>query len=160
MNIRFRGAVIRYYDTRKDDGGAYTRIYMTARADKDVRKKMTWDEAGEDGWPGEGVKQGKLSGTLSATTLILTPNDKELSKHEIEIGCNKVSDFSFSVEHDAEGNRKSLSIQFVVRSNHPDASVKVDRYFRNIQDALGELKVDYTKQEKLPLGDEEAVEEE
>jgi hypothetical protein len=160
MNIKFTGAQVRFYDTRKDDGGAYTRIYMTARAGKDVRKKMAWDEAGDEAWPGEGVKQGKLSGMLSATTLILTPNDKELSKHEIEIGCNKVSDFSFSVEHDAEGNRKSLSIQFVVRSNHPDASVKIDRYFRNIQDALGELKVDYTKQEKLPLGEDESEAEE
>ncbi len=159
MNIRFRGAQVRYYDTRKDDGGAYTRIYMTARADKDARKKMAWDDAGEDGWPGEGVKQGKLSGILSATNFILTPSDKELSKHEIDTGCNKISDFSFSVEHDAEGNRKSLSIQFVVRSNHPDASQKIDRYFRNIQDALGELKVDYTKQEKLPLGEEAATEE-
>jgi len=159
VNIRFRGAQVRYYDTRKDDGGAYTRIYMTARADKEVRKKMTWDEVGDEAWPGEGVKQGKLSGVLSATNLILTPNDKELSKFEIEIGCNKVSDFSFSVEHDAEGNRKSLSIQFVVRSNHPDASQKIDLYFRNIQDALGELKVDYTKQEKLPLEEEGAAEE-
>jgi hypothetical protein len=159
MNIRFRGAVMRYYDTRSDDGGAYTRIYMTARADKDVRKKMTWDESGDEAWPGEGVKQGKLAGTLSSTTLIFTPNDKELAKHEIEIGCNKVSDFSFSVETDSEGNRKSLSIQFVVRSNHPDASVKADRYFRNVQSAVGELKVDYTKQEKLPLDEGEPAEE-
>lgn len=157
MNIRFRGAQVRYYDTRKDDGGAYCRIYMTARADREVRKKLAWDEA--EAWPGEGVKQGKLSGILSATTLILTPNDKELQKFEIEIGCNKVSDFTFGVEYDAEGNRKSLSIQFVVRSNHPDASQKIDRYFRNIQDALGELKVDYTKQEKLPLEEEAPTEE-
>lgn len=151
MNIRFRGTQVRYYDTRKDDGGAYTRIYCTALSDKEIRKKMNWDHTGAEEWPGEGVKQGKLSGIISATNLILTPNDKELQNHEIDIGCNKVSDFSFAVEHDGEGNRKSLLISFVVRSQHPDASAKIDRYFRNIQDALGELKIDYIKQEKLPL---------
>lgn len=168
MQIRFRGAQVRYYDTRKDDGGAYTRIYFSARADQEVRKKMKWGITQDDKdrdvicdpWPAEGEKSGKLSGTLSATSFILTPKDAELGKHEIEVECSKVYDFSFSVEYDSDGNRKGLLIQFVVRSTAKESSVKIDRYFRNIQDALGELKVDYEKQDKLDLGaNEEATEE-
>jgi hypothetical protein len=162
MNIRFRSASVRYYDTRKDDGGAYCRIYMTARADSEVRKKMGWGCVGEgkeltDPWPSDGERSGKLLGTLSANNFILTPKDTELRKHEIDVGCNKVSDFAFTVENDSNGNRKGVMISFVVRSSHPDASIKIDRYFRSIQDGLGDLKIDYIKQENLPL--EEVAEE-
>lgn len=165
MNIRFRGATVRYYDTRKDDGGAYCRIYFSARADQEVRKKMGWGitqdpkkgDIVSDPWPSVGEQSGKLAGVLSSNTFILTPKDKELSKHEVEIACHKVSDFAFKVETDSNGNTKGVTINFCVRSSSPEASVKIDRYFRNIQDALGELKIDYVKQETLPL--EEAAEE-
>lgn len=169
MNIRFRGAEVRYYDTRKDDGGVYCRIYFSARADKEVRGKMEWgvakDENGKelvaDPWPAVGENSGKLSGNLSASSMILTPKDSALSKFEINgLVINKVSDFTWTAENDSEGRRKSVRINFIVRSSAPDASAEIDAYFRALGDGLGELKIDYSKQDRLPGADAEQEEEE
>lgn len=147
-SIVFRGAFIRYFDGRQEEGGAFVRIHMTSEFTTPVMEEMGWDD------PGGSVTDAKLSGELHATHLVLTPGDKQLRQSEIQFDIRDVGDFKMvSVEKD-ETKRREL--RFVVRSSAADTAGLVDGYIRQIGEHQGVLRVSYTKQEELPLETAEA----
>lgn len=141
--ITFRGAVLRYCDLRHEEGGKFVRLHMTADYTDVVRKEMEWDEVPES------VTQAKLTGKLAASQMVLTPNGRELARHEIQIACNEVSDFTFVRVTEDESSREEL--RFIVRSNQPGAAAMVEGYIENIGKGAGQLRVGYEVQSNLPI---------
>lgn len=140
-SIIFRGAWIRYFDGRQEEGGAFVRIHMTAEFTKPVMDEMGWED------PGGSITDGKLEGELHATHFVLTPTD--LRAEAIKFDIRSVEDFKVVTIEKDEVRRREL--RFVVRSSASDAAALVDGYIRKIGDHQGALKVSYTKQETFPL---------
>jgi hypothetical protein len=140
--ITFRGARIRYFDGRQEEGGAFVRIHMTSEFSTPVMDAMDWTD------PGTSVTDAKLEGELHATNFVLTPGDKQLAGHEIQFDIRSVEDFKVvTVQEKESSSRREL--RFVVRSSAEDVAAKVDQYLRRIGDHQGLLAVSYTKQEQL-----------
>ena len=140
----FRGASVRYSDTRMDESGVFSRIYMTAAFSDPVREEMGW------GAPPEGFTSAKLEGRLNATHIILTPNSKELRQHELQIDVNEISDFQFARVKNEGSESTSTEVRFVVRTAVDGAAALIEQYLRKIGKSEGQLRVNYEKQEELP----------
>jgi hypothetical protein len=143
-SITFRGAHIRYYDGRLEEGGAFVRIHMTTDFSQPVMEEMDWED------PGSSVMSAKLEGQLLATHLVLTPGDAKLRKEEVQFDISEVLDFN--VASVKEGDSRGRELRFIVRSSAAGVAAIVEQYVRRVGDHQGALKVSYTKQEELPLG--------
>lgn len=142
--ITFRGAHIRYFDGRQEEGGAFVRVHMTADLSTPVMESMEWDD------PGPSVTEAKLDGELHATHLILTPGDKMLRDREIQFDIRTVEDFKMvRVKAGEDSTRREL--RFVARSSAPGVAAMIDDYIRIIGEHQGVCRVSYVKQEELPL---------
>ncbi len=148
-SIIFRGAWIRYFDGRHDEGGAFIRIHMTSEFTQPVINNMGWDD------PGHSVSSANLEGEILATHLILTPGDDKLGGHQIQFDIKSIEDFKVVTVEKDEVRRREL--RFVVGSSSPDVAALVDNYIRRIGEHQGALKVSYTKQEELPLEEKTAA---
>jgi hypothetical protein len=140
--ITFRGARIRYFDGRQEEGGAFVRIHMTSEFSTTVMEAMGWTD------PGASVTDAKLEGELHATNFVLTPGDKQLVGHEIQFDIRSVEDFKVVTVHEKESSSRR-ELRYVVRSSAEDVAAMVDSYIRRIGDHQGLLAVSYTKQQEL-----------
>lgn len=140
--ITFRGAFIRYFDGRQEEGGAFVRIHMTSEFSTPVMEAMEWTD------PGTSVTDAKLEGELHAINFVLTPGDKQLAAHEIQFDIRSVEDFKVVTVHEKESSSRR-ELRYVVRSSASDVAAKVDQYIRRVGDHQGALVVSYTKQEEL-----------
>lgn len=146
QKLIFRGALIRYVDLRQDDeAGLFRRIHFTADLSDTVCEAMEWGE------PSEGLTQGKLLGELTATHLILTPNSKQLRQHELQLDVNEVSDFQFFRVKGDDGESTRTELRFIARSVSKGAGALLENYMELIGKGMGQLRIAYEKQEKLPL---------
>lgn len=145
-NMTFRGVEISNFDVRSDEGGQFVRIHFRSDYSDTVAQKMNWPDAMPDA-----VKQAKLSGKLALANFILTPNDKELSKHEINLKAVEATDFQLSRAggDEEEGVPAKTSLRFMVRSNEMGAEALLGTYWRVVGKGLAKLKIDYAKQETL-----------
>lgn len=144
-SITFRGAFVRYFDGRQEEGGAFVRIHMTADFSDVVINEMEWED------PGHSATDSKLEGELMGSNFILTPGDKSLSQYEIQFGIRSVEDFKMVRVADGESKRREL--RFIVRSSAAGVAAMVDDYIRRVGDHQGALKVSYSREEQqaLPL---------
>lgn len=143
-NLIFAGAFIRHFDGRRDAGGTYCRIHATADFSVSVRDGMGWEPVPDC------VTQSKLSGRLSASHMILTPNDK-LAKHELQLGIDDVSDFQLHRVKSDDGETLRSELRFIARSRTKCASGMVQNYIDLVGEDQAQLRITYTKQEELPL---------
>jgi hypothetical protein len=149
QKIIFRGAFIRYADIRraKEGGEVFTRIHMSCDFSDVVREQMEWDD------PGDSVKMAKLTGELCAREFLLTPGDKALKQHELEIAINDASDFQVVMLKDEDGEPSGRQLRFIVRSPGDGVEALVGQYIRRVGIHEGQLKISYepqAKQEVLP----------
>lgn len=142
-SITFRGAHVRYFDGRQEEGGAFVRIHMTAEFSDTVVDEMQWED------PGHSATDTKLEGELMASNFILTPGDKALSQYEIQFGIRSVEDFKMVRVADGESKRREL--RFTIRSSAAGVAAMMDDYIRRVGDHQGSLKVSYAKEEQEGL---------
>lgn len=148
--ITFRGAFVRFADLRqKEEAGVFARLHLTADMSDPVREAMDWQEIPDC------VDQTKLTGSLTGRNMILTPNDKSLRQHEIQMEVSELSDFQLFRTRDGEGDLEREELRFIARVVEQYAIDKVERYLRIVGQAPGALKVAYEKQEELPLEDKQ-----
>lgn len=140
-HVTFRGAKIRYYDGRHQEGGSFIRIHITTEFTQPVLEAMGWTDPGPSG------SEVNLIGEMVGTHLVLTPNEKNLRDQEISLDINEVSAFKLVTIEKNESKRREL--RFVVRSPSPEAAALVDGYVRKVGDFEAALKVSYSKQETL-----------
>jgi hypothetical protein len=143
-----RGCRVRYADVRESKAGVYTRLYLTADFSDTVREQM--------GWEPPGVLSGKLDGELNATHFILTPNQKELRQHELQLDAVSVDDFQYFQVKDAENETTSEEMRFVIHTAVDGASALVENYMRRVgtsDKSIGQLRINYEVQEAIPLED-------
>ncbi len=145
-HVTFRGATIRYTDFRRKEGGSYVRIHVTSEFTQPVMEAMGWED------PGRSLGEGKLLGELAGTHMVMTPNEKKLRQHEISLDVNRVNAFKLvSVTKDEVTKRE---LRFVITSPIDGAVALVEQYVRHVSTFEGALKVSYSKQETMDLGDD------
>src|SRR5260370_26525801 len=105
--ITFRGAFLRYADLRINEAGVFLRLHVTSELTKPVMEAMNWADVPE--W----VDSAKLEGVLSAQHLTLTPNQKQLKDHEIEMDASEVTDFQVARVTENESTR--IELRFIAR---------------------------------------------
>jgi len=152
--ITFRGCFIRHADIRqgREGGDVFTRIHMSAEFSDTVRDKMEWED------PGDSITSAKLTGELLAQNFILTPGDKALKQHELQIAITDASDFQVVQLRDDEGEPAGRQLRFIVRSPGDGVEAQVGQYIRRVGRHEGQLKISYepqAKQDALPLGGEQ-----
>lgn len=153
--ILFRGTTLKHFDVRqgKEGGDVFCRIHMSADYSEQVREKMDWERIPDS------ITEGKLAGELLATHLVLTPGDKQLKTHELNFDITSVEDFQVVPLKNDEGEIRGRELRFIVRT---PAEIEgfLGQYIRRVGRHAGALKVSYTKQDDLPLGDAKASEDE
>lgn len=147
--IMFRAAHIRYVDVRhKEEAGVFVRLHMTAEYSTHISDHF--------GWPSdmdESITQCKLAGEIAAVSMVLTPNDPALMRHEIQIECRDVSDFNLiGLREKDSGEITRHELRFVVQSGQVDAEALAGAWLRTIGSGTGNLYVLYTDQ--MPLEDQ------
>jgi hypothetical protein len=152
--IIFRGCFIRHADIRqgREGGDVFTRIHVSAEFSDTVRDTMDWED------PGDSITSAKLTGELLAQNFILTPGDKALKQHELQIAITDASDFQLVVLRDDEGEPAGRQLRFIVRSPGDGVEALVGQYIRRVGRHEGQLKISYepqAKQTALPMGNEE-----
>ena len=153
-SIVFRGAFIRFADLRaKEEAGVFTRIHFTSEMSDPVIGAMEWSPIPDC------MERTTLIGTLTARTLLLTPNQKELRQHEIQMECSEVSDFQLFRIQGNDGESTQTELRFIARVVEPGAIAVIENYMRLVgtsRKSGGALKVTFEHQEKLDLEDSPA----
>lgn len=151
--IIFRGAGIRYADLRhKEEAGVFLRLHMTADDTDTVRDQMDWEKMPDC------VDQCKLSGVLLGKHFELIPNDKNLGQFGLQFSISEVSAFELVPIRNDDGDIVSRQLRFQIKSSETGAIAAVEEYLRRMGEARGQLKISHQKQEKLPLGQKPATE--
>lgn len=104
------------------------------------------------GWsqPPSEFKSGKLDGLISATHFVLTPNDKKLKQHELQLNVQSISGFELHrVKVGEDSTENQLHFQIVTVQD--GSAAQVEQYVRQIGLEQGQLRVNYDKQDPLPL---------
>lgn len=157
-NLILRGAFIRsVHLSNPDDSKKTVSVQCTADFSTPVIEKMKWgqvaDGTGEftpiniDGV----VSSCKLKGALLATSLILTPSQKEMKKHELDLDISWLGDFQAVVTKDREGEPTNTELRFTFESNSDKAAAQLENYINHLGREKCQMKVAYTKQ--LILGE-------
>lgn len=150
-SITFRGTTVRYLDLRqgKEGGDVFCRIHLSSDFSDTVRDKMGWEDAGSS------VNSAKLTGELLAQNFILTPGDKNLKQHELQIAISDATDFQLVALKDDDGEISGHQLRFIVRSPGDGVEALVGQYIRRVGRHQGELKISYepvAKQTELEMG--------
>lgn len=157
-NITFRGAQVRYIDTRYKEGQAFNRLHVSTDYSDNVAREMEWPEE-----LSSALDQGKLSGRLNVSNFILTPNEKTLRNFEINVKATEARDFAFhrSGGDESKGKPPETKVNFIIHVPDFDDGVKLSRYFYAVGQSEAALKMDCAHQGKLDLeaSNEEAKEE-
>lgn len=137
------GATISYVDIRRTEKSPkWTIVHMRTNYCAQACAEMGWQPSFE------GITNADLAGLLAASHMILTPTDKKLKHHEIQVDLTDVADFGYySV---AEGESTKLELRFKMRTSKPGAAALFDDYWEKIGFAPATLKIAYAKQETLP----------
>lgn len=145
----FRGATIReaHIGIDKTGGAVFTLIKFSADMSEPIMDAMEWEK------PSECFQNPvKLDGELMGHNLVLTPTDKELRQHEIDIECGEIGSFQFFRIAATEDRSASSEIRFTAKSVEPGVSAKIENYLRLMGQKPAAMKVAYNKQESLDLG--------
>lgn len=146
--INFRNATIREAHLGiKDGAGVFLNVHFAADLSQPIMDEMEWES------PAECFENPvKLAGELSGHKLILTPTDKALKQHEIDIECGEIGEFKFFRIKANESRSASSEIRFCANVSEVGAVAKVENYLRLMGQNPAAMKVTYAVQEKLDLG--------
>jgi len=150
--LTFRGAFLRFADLRhKKEAGVFARLHFTADLTKPVMEAMEWAEIPDC------MNSAKLCGLLTARNLVLTPNQKELRKSEIQLDCNEVGDFQlFRVQDKDDKDSTRTELRFVARVVARGAIAVCEEYLRTVGTSQGALKIAYEDQGELAIEEKPA----
>lgn len=115
------------------------------------------------GWPEElpaKCGEGKLKGAVRVNSFILTPNEKTLKQHEMQLTATDLGAFRFKVKTDKDGNVKGTELLFQLRTTDPTAAAAFQNWLGHIGEGVAQLKLDCVKQEEMDFNAEEEPEEE
>lgn len=144
--ITFRGCLVRHFDFRRKEKVCFVRIHLTADYSTPVREKMDWSEMPVS------ITSAKLSGELNGTHFILTPANKEMQQHELQLDINSADGFEFiSGQPKEDGGSRNTKLNFIVHTSKLGAETQVAGYMRALADSEGALRISYTKQEAMDL---------
>lgn len=118
--IVFGGAQLLSF-TRKASGGKAT---FSSSLNSAVINKMGWAEVPE------AITGASLEGDLAASSLVLTPKDKELARHETQIEISRVAKFE-TVRLELEGKSGKghrTELRFTAYFADPVACKKLEAY--------------------------------
>lgn len=141
--ILFRGTTLRYIDLRRDEGGSFTRLHLTADYSEPVQQSMGWEPIPES------VTTCKLAGKIAAVNMVLTPTDKALQRNEIQMEASEVGDFALVPTKNDEGDVTGHELRFVLRTNESAAWAALGQYFMAIGQGTALLTVTYAEQTTL-----------
>ncbi len=146
--INFRNATIReaHLGIDKTGGAVFTLIKFAADMSSPILEAMEWEQ------PADCYQNPvKLEGELMGHHLILTPTDKELRTHEINLECGEIGSFQFFRIAATEDRSASSEIRFTAKSLEAGSAAKVENYLRLLGQKPALMKVTYQVQEKLDL---------
>lgn len=141
--ITFRGTTLRYIDIRRDEGGSFTRLHLTADYSEPVQQAMGWEPIPES------VTTCKLSGKINAVNMVLTPTDAALRRSEIQMEASEVGDFTLAPTKDDAGDVTGHELRFILRTNESAAWAALGQYFVTIGQGTAVLKVTFAEQTTL-----------
>lgn len=143
----FRGAIVRFVDARYDEKSKmrYARINLTSDYSDPVREAMEWGETPE------GFTSAKLTGEITATHLILTPNGRELKQYEVQLSAKELGGFGLFRVKNQDGEGTHLELRFQIVSADPDAGPKLWEYVGQIGRGVAQLRVNFEAQSEMDL---------
>ena len=146
----FRGACIRFVDLRYDDKSKtkYAKINFTAAFSEPVREALEWGE------PPAGFASAKLDGDLTASHFILTPDGKELRKHELQMDSTGIGNFEITRVKVGEDSYEN-ELRFQIVTSAFGAAGRVEAYLELIGKGSAQLRVNYEQQAEMPLEDKQ-----
>lgn len=148
-NLTFRGAKIRSLEGVYAPA-AHVLLHLTSDISEPIMEQMEWEDLPECFIGGHPLK-----GSLLGNKLILTPNDKLLRDHEIEIECSEIMDFRLERIKSKDGESFHDELRFTAKSISQDAAGLLDSFGRIVGKSQFSLKANYTqrseKQGKLKL---------
>lgn len=141
-----RGVSIRFVDLRYDEKSkvTYTKLNFTAAFSNPVREAMEWADLPD------GFSSAKLDGDLTASHLILTPDDKALKQHEIQLDIQSASNFEVHRVKSGEDSTET-ELRFQVVTSQDGAEAIAGAYLRAIGKSGASLRINYEQQEALPI---------
>jgi hypothetical protein len=148
--LLFRNVTIRYFDCRRSEADLFVRIHLSADLTDIVCERMEWNTIPDS------IESCKLSGQLAGESFVLTPNDRPLASHEMQLACGEVGDFQ--VARISEGDAVKTELRFVIRTAAIDAAAKLVGFWKPIGRADSKLKLSYSEQAELEMeggGEEE-----
>lgn len=140
----FRGAQLRRFVCKAEEGGVFLRCHFTADYTDTVMAHFAAQNWGPlPGWFNDGkAMKGALIG---CTHFKLSPNG--MAGNAIQVPCIDVG--TFSVHRVKHAGGTTVELRFIVRvSSHGTAGLLQD-YMATVADAVSELRVEYAQQAKL-----------
>lgn len=123
--------------SRKSTGGV---AQFSSSITAQIEKAMQWNDIPEC------ATGASLEGELASSLVMLTPKDKELEKHSVDLDCTKVCSFEL-VRLELEGKKGKgyrQELRFKVHFNDVKGGRKLEEYLLTC--GKGQLVVSYTKQ--------------
>lgn len=137
----FRGASVRYFDTRMSQGGeaVFVRIHVSADFTELVRTAMEWQELPDS------FTEGKLSGEIAAHQISMK-GSKGLGL-SFEMAVKSIADFK--VVTIKEENSSHRELRFVIVTDEHGAYTTVGNFVETAGKATCQLTVHYSEQAQI-----------
>lgn len=142
--IRFTSVVLESFKRNSKGGSAV----LSSSWNQTVAQSMGWSVLPDS------VSGASLDGDLAASSMLLTPSDKELKSHALELDITRVHKFE-AVRLENEGTKgkgRRIEVRFAVEFAVTNGAKKLEQYMCTVGQGKGSLDVMYTKQ--LALGEE------
>ena len=149
MKLKFTSVTVEEVKTsqsKKNTGGAYSKMKITATLTAAVRKAMGIGGDVEQ-WPPDGEKSGKLKGTFDTSNIILTRKQGSLVETlgEADIAVSLADSFSWKFRDPKSDTDTTTLITFWVRTDDLTAAQLMNEYFYSIQGGESTGMLNYNK---------------
>ncbi len=146
--------------SKKGGGGVFAKVRLTCKMTKTVRRAMSWgdmDERGKplDNWPPPGETQGKLTGSLAATSLLLSAKQTTVDGNdEVNASLALANDFTWFIEDDTDQSY----FRFWARTADLESALKLISYKFAVGSGVATGKLSYDAAGAAPLLEDQAEE--
>ena len=140
-NISFQNVVLRSLSRDRKGGRAAFTASLTAH----VCRAMEWNEEIPDC-----LTKARPEGELIASEVRLTPGQKDLEKHAVELGISQIDGFEI-VRRELESSRGKghrLELRFNVHFTDSAGCAALEQYLQTIGEGKSKLSMLYQKQAK------------
>jgi hypothetical protein len=147
--ITFSNVEVLYFEVRKKEGApCFVRVHVAADFGDGIAKQMGWSEIPDC------VGTCDLAGEIHASHMTLTPSEKGLRGHEVQLSVIGAESFRLVGIQTEDGVRSGRELRFRLVSADPNAAALLAQYMHRVGDASAVLKVWSVVQEELALGAE------